>query len=229
LNKIIKDALKENRYLLNEVESKSIIKSFDIPVVNTKLAQNVSQAKSIASKLSFPLAMKIVSNDITHKSDVGGVQLGISNMKEVETTYKEMIKRVKKVNNKAVIIGISMQPMIEDGIELVAGITTDKQFGPVLMFGLGGVFIEFMKDVSFKLLPLRKRDAKNIINEIQSKQLLMGARGLPKVDLDKLQKILLNLSKFVEMNPEVEEIDLNPIIANEKKIIAVDARIILKK
>ncbi len=173
--------------------------------------------------------MKIVSNDITHKSDVGGVQLGISNMKEVETTYKEMIKRVKKVNNKAVIIGISMQPMIEDGIELVAGITTDKQFGPVLMFGLGGVFIEFMKDVSFKLLPLRKRDAKNIINEIQSKQLLMGARGLPKVDLDKLQKILLNLSKFVEMNPEVEEIDLNPIIANEKKIIAVDARIILKK
>ncbi|MFB0901067.1 MAG: acetate--CoA ligase family protein, partial [Dehalococcoidia bacterium] len=151
MNKIIRTAIKENRFLLNEVESKSLMKSFNIPVVKTELAQNVTEAKRIAKKMSFPLVMKIVSNDISHKSDVGGVILGINNLKEVESNYNSMLAKIKKINSEANISGISLQPMIEGGVELVAGVTRDKQFGPVLMFGLGGVFIEFMKDVSFKL------------------------------------------------------------------------------
>jgi acetyl-CoA synthetase (ADP-forming) len=229
LNKIIRTAIKENRFLLNEVESKSLIKSFNIPVVKTELAQNVTEAKRIAKKMSFPLVMKIVSNDISHKSDVGGVILGINNLKEVESNYNSMLAKIKKINSEANISGISLQPMIEGGVELVAGVTRDKQFGPVLMFGLGGVFIEFMKDVSFKLIPLRKKDAKKMIGEIKSKEILNGARGFPKVNILNLEKILLDLSKFVEANPEIEEVDLNPIIANEKTIIAVDARIVLRK
>ncbi|PZC40695.1 MAG: acetyl-CoA synthetase (ADP-forming) [Chloroflexi bacterium] len=229
LNKIIRTAIKENRFLLNEVESKSLMKSFNIPVVKTELAQNVTEAKRIAKKMSFPLVMKIVSNDISHKSDVGGVILGINNLKEVESNYNSMLAKIKKINSEANISGISLQPMIEGGVELVAGVTRDKQFGPVLMFGLGGVFIEFMKDVSFKLIPLRKKDAKKMIGEIKSKEILNGARGFPKVNILNLEKILLDLSKFVEANPEIEEVDLNPIIANEKTIIAVDARIVLRK
>ena len=229
MNKIIRKAIKENRFLLNEVESKSLIKSFNIPVVKTELAKNVTEAKRIAKKMSFPLVMKIVSNDISHKSDVGGVILGINNLKEVESNYNSMLSKIKKINSKANITGVSLQPMIEGGVELIAGVTTDKQFGPVLMFGLGGVFIEFMKDVSFKLIPLRKKDAKKMIGEIKSKEILNGARGFPKINILNLEKILLDLSKFVEANPEIEEVDLNPIIANENKIIAVDARIVLRK
>mgnify|MGYP001376124774 FL=1 len=154
MNKIIKNALNEERYLLNEIESKNLVKSYKIPVVATKLATSAKDAKNIASKLKFPLVMKIVSNDISHKSDSGGVVLGINSLNEVDRTYKSMIKAVKKVNKHAVIQGVAVQPMVDDGIELVVGGTTDQQFGPVLMFGLGGVFVEFMKDVSFKLIPL---------------------------------------------------------------------------
>jgi len=179
--------------------------------------------------MKFPLVMKIVSNDISHKSDVGGVVLDVGSLKEVDNHYKSMMKAVKKVNKHAVIQGIAVQPMVNDGIELVIGVTTDKQFGPVLMFGLGGVFVEFMKDVSFKLIPLRKIDAKNILSEIKSKEILMGARGFPKIDLIKLQTLILNVSKFVQDNPEIEEVDLNPVIANSKEMLAVDARIVLKQ
>ena len=229
MHKIINTALQEKRYLLNEIESKNLVKSYKIPVVSTKLATNAKEAREIASKLKFPLVMKIVSNDISHKSDVGGVVLDISNLKEVDRNYKSMMKAVKKINKHAVIQGIAVQPMVNDGIELVIGVTTDKQFGPVLMFGLGGVFVEFMKDVSFKLIPLRKIDAKNILSEIQSKDILMGARGFPKIDLIKLQNLILNVSKFVQDNPEIEEVDLNPVIANSKEMLAVDARIVLKQ
>jgi len=229
LHKIINTALQEKRYLLNEIESKNLVKSYKIPVVSTKLATSAKEAREIASKLKFPLVMKIVSNDISHKSDVGGVVLDIGNLKEVDSNYKSMMKAVKKVNKHAVIQGIAVQPMVNDGIELVIGVTTDKQFGPVLMFGLGGVFVEFMKDVSFKLIPLRKVDAKNILSEIQSKDILMGARGFPKIDLIKLQDLILNVSKFVQDNPEIEEVDLNPVIANSKEMLAVDARIVLKQ
>ena len=229
MDKIIKNALNEERYLLNEIESKNLVKSYKIPVVATKLATSAKDAKNIASKLKFPLVMKIVSNDISHKSDSGGVVLGINSLNEVDRTYKSMIKAVKKVNKHAVIQGVAVQPMIDDGIELVVGVTTDQQFGPVLMFGLGGVFVEFMKDVSFKLIPLRKVDAKNILSEIKSKEILLGARGFPKIDLTKLQELILNVSNFVQDNPEIEEVDLNPIIANSKEMLAVDARIVLKQ
>ena len=229
LHKIINTALKEKRYLLNEIESKTLVKSYKIPVVVTKLATSAKEARDIASKLKFPLAMKIVSNDISHKSDVGGVVLGVSSLKEVDNNYKSMMRAVKKANKHALIQGVAVQPMVDDGIELVVGVTTDQQFGPVLMFGLGGVFVEFMKDVSFKLIPLRKIDAKNILSEIKSKEILLGARGFPKIDLIKLQELILNVSNFVQDNPEIEEVDLNPVIANSKEMLAVDARIVLKQ
>ena len=171
--------------------------------------------------------MKIVSPDIAHKSDVGGVTLGLKDAKAVRKAYKEMIERVSAAAPNAKIAGVAIQNMAPQGIEVIVGATTDPQFGPVMMFGLGGVFVEVLKDVAFRIVPLEPRDAAQMVREIRGLPVLQGARGAQPTDLPALEALIVKVSQFMAAHPEVAELDLNPVFAYPNGALAVDARIVL--
>ena len=225
---IIEKATRGSRTLLNEIESKALLSEAGIPVVETKLATSKQEAITISKKLGFPVALKIVSPEITHKSDVGGVKLGLKTSKQVEVGYGKILSAIKQKYPHAVIDGVSVQKMARPGTEVIIGMTKDAQFGPVLMFGLGGILVELMKDVSFRIVPLEKEDAREMIREIKSYPILEGFRGMEPVDVSILEGILLKLSRFVDENPEIKDLDLNPIFAYREGAVAADARIILE-
>jgi len=219
---------KEGRSILTEFESKKILKQAGIPVVETKLAKTQKEAVSLSQKMSFPVALKIVSPDVIHKSDSGGVKLSLNNVTEVKKAYDEILKKVKKQYPDAVIHGVSVQKMIQPGTEVIVGTSKDPQFGPVIMFGLGGIFVELLKDVSFRVIPVEQRDAQEMIKEIKGYPLLQGYRGKEPANISVLVEIILKISKLIEENPQIKELELNPIFAYRNKAVAVDARIILE-
>jgi len=220
---------KEGRSILTEFESKKILKQAGIPVVETKLAKTQKEAVSLSQKKSFPVALKIVSPDVIHKSDSGGVKLSLNNVTEVKKAYDEILKKVKKQYPDAVIHGVSVQKMIQPGTEVIIGTSKDPQFGPVIMFGLGGIFVELLKDVSFRVIPVEQRDAQEMIKEIKGYPLLQGYRGKEPANISVLVEIILKISKLIEENPQIKELELNPIFAYRNKAVAVDARIILER
>ena len=227
-SKIIDNVLKSARTVLTEVESKQLVAEAGIPVVETKLAKTKAEAISISKKMGFPVVLKIVSPDIIHKSDIGGVKLGLANATQVGKAYTEIMAAAKKANKKADIHGISVQKMARPGVEVIMGMSKDAQFGPVLMFGLGGVFVEVLKDVAFRIVPLNRRDASQMIREIKGYPLLEGYRGQEPANITALEDLLLKLSDFVDKNPKIKEMDLNPIFAYKDGALAVDARVILE-
>jgi acyl-CoA synthetase (NDP forming) len=180
---IIEDVKRKSRTLLTEIESKVLLSEAGIPTVETKLATSKKEAIVISKKLGFPVALKIVSPDIIHKSDIGGVKLGVKRLKQVEAAYDEIMSTVKQKYPKAIIDGVSVQKMARPGTEVIVGMTKDVQFGPVLMFGLGGVLVELLRDVSFRIVPLEKEDAQGMIREIKGYPLLDGYRGWEPVDI----------------------------------------------
>lgn len=212
--------------LLTEVEAKEMLKQAGIPVIDTRLAKTQKEAVALSQEIGYPVAMKIVSPDIIHKSDVGGVKLGLANASQVTSAYREMLSSIKQKMPQAKIEGVAIQKMAKPGVEIIIGMSKDAQFGPVIMFGLGGIMVEVLKDVSFRIVPLTPRDAKEMIKEIKGYSLLEGYRGQDPVDIAALEKLILQVSDFIEKNPQIEELDLNPLIANKEGIIAVDARII---
>jgi len=220
---------KEGRSILTEFESKRILKQVGVSVVETKLAKTQKEAVSLSQKMSFPVALKIVSPDVIHKSDSGGVKLSLNNVTEVKKAYDEILKKVKKQYPDAVIHGVSVQKMIQPGTEVIVGTSKDPQFGPVIMFGLGGIFVEILKDVSFRVIPVEQRDAQEMIKEIKGYPLLEGYRGKEPVNISVLVEIILKISKLIEENPQIKELELNPIFAYRNKAVAVDARIILER
>jgi acetate---CoA ligase (ADP-forming) subunit beta len=226
---IIEKAKNEGRNLLTEIEAKELLKKAGINVVDTRLATNKAEAVAIAKQLGFPVVMKIASADVVHKTDAGGVKLGLKTATQVEKAFDEIMKSVKKAVPNAKIDGVSVQTQAKQGVEVIIGMSKDAQFGPVLMFGLGGVLVEILKDVSFRIVPLVKRDAKEMIREIKGFPLLQGYRGSDPVDVENLEAMVLKVSEFIEKNPEVKELDLNPIFAYKDGAIAVDARVILEK
>ncbi len=193
-NEILRQARKENRANLTEIESKEIIKSAGIPVVEAKLARTKAEAVSLSKKMGFPVVLKIVSPDVVHKSDSGGVRLGLANATQVGKAYSEILSAIKKHYPKAKIEGISVQKMAHPGVEVIIGMTKDEQFGPVLMFGLGGILVEVLKDVSFRIVPLTKRDASQMIKEIKGYPLLEGYRGQEPADIPFLEALILKVS-----------------------------------
>jgi acyl-CoA synthetase (NDP forming) len=227
-SKIIDSVLKNGRTVLTEVESKQLVAEAGIPVIETKLATTKAEAISMSKKLGFPVVLKIVSPDIIHKSDIGGVKLGLANATQVGKAYTEIMAAAKKANKKADIQGISVQKMARPGVEVIMGMSKDAQFGPVLMFGLGGVFVEVLKDVAFRIVPLNRRDASQMIREIKGYPLLEGYRGQEPANINVLEDLLLKLSDFVDKNPKIKEMDLNPIFAYKDRALAVDARVILE-
>lgn len=226
---LIEKAKSENRTLLTEIEAKELLKSAGINVVETKLAKNRQEAVAISNQMGYPVVLKIASVDIVHKSDAGGVKLGLADAEAVGKAYDDIIKSIKKAFPEASIEGVSVQKMAKPGVEVIIGMTKDAQFGPVLMFGLGGVLVEILKDVSFRIVPLLKRDAREMVRDIKGYPLLEGYRGSDPVDVEYLENLLLKVSEFVDRTPEIKELDLNPIFAYKDGAVAVDARVILEK
>ncbi len=226
---ILDQAKKEGRSVLTEFESKRILKQVGISVVETKLAKTQKEAVSFSQKMGFPVALKIASPDVIHKTDSGGVMLSLNNAAEVKKAYDQILKKVKKQYREAALHGVSVQRMVRPGTEVIIGTTKDPQFGPVIMFGLGGIFVELLKDVSFRVIPVKRKDAQEMIQEIKGYPLLQGYRGKEPASLTALVEVILKISKFVEENPRIKELDLNPIFAYRDKAVAVDARIILEE
>jgi acyl-CoA synthetase (NDP forming) len=227
-DEILKQARKEKRTQLTEIESKELLKEAGIPIVESRLARTKAEAIALSKKMGFPVVLKIVSPDVIHKSDSGGVKLGLANTSQVGNAYSEIVSAIKKHHPKAKIEGVSVQKMARSGVEVIIGMTKDAQFGPVLMFGLGGILVEVLKDVSFRIVPLTKRDAHEMIKEIKGYPLLEGYRGQEPADVPFLEDLMLKVSDFVDKNPEIKELDLNPIFAYKNKAVAVDTRVILE-
>ncbi len=227
LSEAIERARSEDRSVLTEIESKQVLVAAGIPVAEATLAASADDAAKAAAKAGFPVVLKIVSPDVTHKSDVGGVKIGLEDEAAVRTAYEDIIASVKERQPKARIEGVAVQAMARPGTEVIVGMSKDPQFGPVLMFGLGGIFVEVLKDVSFRIVPLEERDAREMIDEIKGRAVLDGVRGGEPADIGALAGLLLQLSAFAEANPQVEELDLNPVFAYKDGCIAVDARIVV--
>lgn len=214
--------------VLTEVESKELLKRAGIPVIETKLAKSKKEAISISKEMGFPVVLKISSPDVVHKSDSGGVRLGLANATQVGNAYSEVMSSIKQKYPQAIIQGASVQLMAPPGVEVIVGMSKDPQFGPVLMFGLGGVLVEVLKDVSFRIVPVTGRDAEEMIREIRGYPILGGYRGQEPASISALEEIIVKVSQFIEQNPQIRELDLNPVFAYKDKAIAVDARIILE-
>jgi acyl-CoA synthetase (NDP forming) len=226
---IIKNALNEGRTKLLEHEAFQVIKYYGINSPDVVVVRNGEEARSLADKIGYPVALKIVSPDISHKSDVGGVKLNLKSPEEVGRAVDEMLKTVKTKAPSARLVGVLMYRMAPQGLEVIVGGVRDGIFGPVVMFGLGGIFVEVLKDVSFRVSPIRMEDALEMLREIKSYKVLEGYRGQPPVNKDAIAEIIVKTSKLLEENPEIESIDLNPVMAYPDSAMAVDARIILKK
>jgi len=226
---IFEQANNEGRSILTEFESKRILKQVGIPVVETKLAKTQKEASLLSQKMGFPVVLKIASPDVIHKSDSGGVKLSITSVAEVKKAYDEILKKVGKQYPRAVIHGVSVQKMVRPGTEVIVGVSKDPQFGPVIMFGLGGIFVELLKDVSFRVIPVERRDVQEMIKEIKGYPLLEGYRGKEPANIPALVEIILKLSRWIEENPKIKELELNPLFAYRDKALAVDARIVLEK
>jgi acyl-CoA synthetase (NDP forming) len=224
---VIDRAKSEGRAVLTEIESKQILEEAGIPAASARLARTADEAVKAAAELGYPVVLKIVSPDVTHKSDVGGVKLDLDSAETVAAAFQEITKAVKRQQSEARIEGVAVQKMARPGIEVIVGMSKDPQFGPVLMFGLGGVLVEVLKDVAFRIVPLEARDARQMIREIKGFPVLEGFRGQEPADLEALEKLLLKVSAFVEAHPEIEELDLNPVFAYKDGALAVDARIVV--
>ena len=226
MHKIIQKAKKEKRSLL-ETEAKELLREYGIPVPDFKLIKSEDEITGLAKEINFPIVMKIVSPDIIHKTDAGGVKLNIKDETEARLAYQEIIFKTKKYNKKAKISGVIVYPMVPQGTEIIIGMMKDPHFGPVIMFGLGGIFVEILKDISFRILPIEERDAEEMITEIKGYKILKGARGNPPRDIQAIKEVLMKVSELTTENPEINEIDLNPIFVFEKGLQVVDARMIL--
>jgi acyl-CoA synthetase (NDP forming) len=226
---IIEQARQEGRTLLTEIESKELVKLAGIKVVETKLATTTEQALEFAKECGLPVGLKVCSIDVVHKSDAGGVKLNLKSEEDVTRACDDIMRSVSQKVPNARIQGLAVQPMAKPGIEVIIGMSKDPQFGPVIVFGLGGIMVEVIKDVALRIAPLSPRDAREMIREIKGYKMLTGFRGQPPVDTDTLENWLVNLSQFVMVHPEIKEIDLNPIFAYSDGALAVDARVILEK
>ena len=232
VNKVreILDKIKnEGRNYVTEVEAKEILAAYKIPVAKTLLAKNKEEAIQLSKNLKYPLVAKIVSPQIIHNSEVGGVVLNIKNEIELEQAYDKIMNNVKKNVSNAEILGIALQEMAPQGVESIIGSTKDIQFGPTVMFGLGGIFVEIMKDVSFRIAPFSKSTAIDMINELNGKSILYGVRGEKPKDIESLSDAISRISQLVTEFPEIKELDANPTLVYENGICVVDARIILEK
>ncbi|MFW9846454.1 MAG: acetate--CoA ligase family protein [Candidatus Thorarchaeota archaeon] len=232
--KIFKTALDEGRTFVLENEAKDIMKEYGIPIPPYATAATPDEAAERSKKIGFPVVLKILSKDILHKSDAGGVKLNLKDEDEVRLAFQEIMDNVKKYGDeKGIEVDLSRGVFISDfadmGTEVIVGVTRDPQFGHAIMFGLGGIFVEVLKDVTFRLIPLTEIDAREMIGEIKAAKILEGVRGQAPRDVDALVEVILAVSKMIDENPEIAELDCNPTFVYEKGkgALVVDARILI--
>jgi len=220
-------ARKEKRFELGESESRNILEAYNIRIPSAFTAKTIKEAKEFTKKIGYPVVLKIDSPDILHKTDFGGIKVGIKSDKELEDGFNEIINNVKSKKPDANIKGISIQEMITDKQETIIGINKDPQFGPMIMFGLGGIYVEILKDVSFRIAPITESDAREMIEEIKTIKLLKGARGAKPSDINSIVETLLKVSQLVTDFPEIVEMDINPLFVKAEGLgsIAGDVRI----
>jgi len=230
--KVINNARADGRSALTEIEAKQVFEAYDLPVTKSRIATTEEEAVKHATEIGFPIVMKILSPDILHKSDAGGVKVDISNEEEVRQSYNEILKNVKAYKADAEILGIVIQEMAPWGTEVILGSVNDATFGPTAMFGLGGIFVEVLKDVTFKVAPFSQKQAKAMLKEIKAAAILDGVRGEKPKDTDKLAETVCKYANMiVDLKDEIAESDANPVLLYEKGhgLKVADARIILKK
>lgn len=218
---------KEKRTNLTELESREVLKYYRIPVVDGIVVQQIEDGIVFAEKYGYPLVLKIASKDIIHKTDVGGVITGIKTEKELRDGAVNLIKTVKDKKPNARIDGIFVQKMLPKAPEVIIGGKRDPTFDQVLLFGLGGVFVEVFNDVSFRVVPITQKDAVEMIGEIKGVKVLQGIRGNKPVNFQALVDILLKTSRMLDENQDIKEVDINPVFALSDGAVAVDARIII--
>jgi 4-hydroxybutyryl-CoA synthetase (ADP-forming) len=214
--KIFDKVKKEKRPNLLEEEGQQVLKAYGLPLPTSALAKNESDAVKIANKIGYPVVMKIASPQIIHKSDAGGVKVNLTNDKEIKDAFKKIIKNAKKYNKEAEIKGVLIVEMVKGGKEMIIGSKLEPGFGPVIMLGMGGIYVEVLKDVTFKLAPVTNKEADDMISEIKTQKLLQGVRGEKPSDIVKLSECIQRLSQLVTDFKEIKELDMNPVLVMEK-------------
>ncbi len=227
-DRIIAQAQKEGRKALLEPEAKTICMEYGIPVTKFNVAKSAKEAAEFAEQTGFPVVLKIVSPDIIHKSEAKGVMVNLKNAEEVNSSYEKILENAKNYNPKAKIVGVLVQEMAPQSTEVIVGAVKDATFGQTLMFGLGGIFVELLKDVAFRVAPITEQEALEMVTGVKAFPLLKGYRNTPSADIQAIVDVLLNTSRLVMEHPEIKELDLNPVMAYEKGAKTVDARIILE-
>jgi len=220
---IIEKALGEGKTTLSEYESKQVLEAYQIPVTKEVLVEDVKDLAKAAQEIGYPLVLKGCSSDISHKTEKGLIRVDIRNEDEATAAFKEIMADMGGKENAVLV-----QEMVKGQRELVIGLTRDAQFGPCVMFGLGGIFTEILKDISFRIAPLEKRDALDMMQDIKGHKILDAVRGMEAADLDVLADILIKVGQIGMENDRIKEIDINPVILSGSKPIAVDALVVLE-
>jgi acetyl-CoA synthetase (ADP-forming) len=220
--KIIEKALKEGRGVLSEHESKELLRAYEIPVTREIVVKTQDELKKATGEIGYPLVMKGCASDLAHKTEQGLVKVDLRNDEEALAAFQEITTNMQE-QPKAVLV----QELIKGSRELMVGLTRDAQFGPCVMFGLGGIFTEILKDISFRVAPIEKRDAEEMMQEIKGRKILGNVRGMPAADLEKLKEILIRVGEIGLENDAIKEIDINPLILSGNRPVAVDALVVL--
>ncbi len=226
--KIVEKILASGRKIALPDESLEIVKLFGIDAPDYALVKTAREAVEVSKEIGFPLVLKIASPDALHKSDMGGVAMDLKNVQEVERSYNKIIDNLKRNVPNARIAGALIQKQIPEATHLIVGGLYDEQFGPAVMFGLGGVFVELFKDVSFRIAPVTETEALEMVKEIKAYPVLSGYRGAKMLDITQLTQTIVNISELISNINAIKEVELNPLFVYEKDVSAVDARIILK-
>lgn len=219
---------KENREILNPKESDDILRVYGIPSVKSIFCRNdLNEILKSSEKIGFPVVLKLISKEILHKSDAGCVALNLQSPKEVEGAFQSILQNLKRTNENALIEGFLVQKMVREGYEVIVGLTTDSTFGKVILFGLGGIFVEIFQDVAIRMVPITKIDAQDMIEEVKGYRILKGIRGKEPANLQSLREILLAVSQLGNEIEEIREMDLNPVFVDSSGSIVADSRILL--
>ncbi len=228
--RIIKDCIARGKTRLGELDGIGILESYGFKVLPTRLAQTADDAAAIAAEMGLPVVMKIVSEQILHKSDAGGVMVGLQTVEEVKQAFDAIVSRGRAYKADAVIEGVLVQKMAAKGTEVILGLNRYPVFGPLLMFGIGGIFVEVFQDVTFRLAPIGRNEARRMVRQIKGYKLLQGFRGRPKGDIETIEKCLVGLSNMAINHPEIVELDINPLLVHSEGqgATAADCRMILR-
>jgi acetyl-CoA synthetase (ADP-forming) len=227
IDKFVGEAKGQGFRTLIEPEVKTILKASEIPVPKFKVVKDMAEAVEEAEHIGYPVVLKVISHDILHKSEAGGVITNLKDTKDIESAWSEMFFNVADNAPTASIEGFLVEEMAPQGVEVIVGGLRDEQFGPAVMFGIGGVAVELLKDTSFRLAPVEKQEALEMMTEVKGYRLLTGFRGAEPRDIDAVSDVIVKLSKILDSADGVKELEINPLVVYEKGVVAVDARAIL--